>query len=303
MYMGITVYADDVIILAPNRAALQIMLNKCQTFAEENNILYSTDPDPSKSKSKAMFLCGKAEVEYPSSVTLYGEPLPWVTRATHLGHELSQMCDMELDANIKRARFIESLTKIRDFFSFAHPFQVLQAISTYSAFFYGSNLWDLYGVGATKAFNCWNNCLKRVWNTPLSTHRWICSHLLGHGFPSLRERCVSQYVGFFQKLLTSASFEVRFLANIVGRTVESTTGQNLANIRDEFKKSGLNPWIVSGREVRNLWIHPDLEPNKVWQLELIRELLVQRREMEEEGEEGEEVDFLTCHIDTLCRDV
>ena len=38
MYMGVVVYADDVLLMAPNRAAMQVMLNKCEEYTAENNI-------------------------------------------------------------------------------------------------------------------------------------------------------------------------------------------------------------------------------------------------------------------------
>jgi hypothetical protein len=58
MYMGVVVYADDVLLMAPNRAAMQVMLSKCEVYARENNIQFSTDPDPAKSKTKCILVCG-----------------------------------------------------------------------------------------------------------------------------------------------------------------------------------------------------------------------------------------------------
>ena len=59
-----TLYNIDLIIfiryklLAPNREAArpQVMLQVCEEFAAKNNILFSTDPDPKKSKSKALYV-------------------------------------------------------------------------------------------------------------------------------------------------------------------------------------------------------------------------------------------------------
>ena len=52
------VYADDCLLLAPSRKAAQLMLSIFERFAEENNIRFSTHPDPSKSKSEAMYVVG-----------------------------------------------------------------------------------------------------------------------------------------------------------------------------------------------------------------------------------------------------
>ena len=83
-----------------------------------------------------------------------------VTNATHLGHQLHQSGTMDYDADIKRAQFIEKSLEIREIFSFAHPLQILQAVNTYAAHFYGSMLWNLYGHSANKVFRCWNYCVK-----------------------------------------------------------------------------------------------------------------------------------------------
>ena len=56
--MGAVLFADDLLLIAPNRSALQRMLKEVEIFAEENNIIFSTDPVPAKSKTKYMFVTG-----------------------------------------------------------------------------------------------------------------------------------------------------------------------------------------------------------------------------------------------------
>ena len=51
MFMGVTMYADDLLLIAPTRGAMQQMLEVCETYARNYNICFSTDPDPVKSKS------------------------------------------------------------------------------------------------------------------------------------------------------------------------------------------------------------------------------------------------------------
>ena len=50
-WFGALGYADDLILLAPNREVLQSMLVVCQSYAREHNLVFSTDPVPSKSKT------------------------------------------------------------------------------------------------------------------------------------------------------------------------------------------------------------------------------------------------------------
>ena len=78
-------------------------------------------------------MCGQLETEYPKPVKLCGQDLPWVKHATHLGHELHQVCNMEFDANMKRGEFIENSVQIRETFHFANPEEVLSAIQVYAS--------------------------------------------------------------------------------------------------------------------------------------------------------------------------
>ena len=142
--MGIVVYADDVFLLAPSRRAAQIMLDICQQFADNNNIKFSTDPDPIKSKSKAMYVVGQRQlVQPPVPLVLCGSPLPWVERCGHLGHLLSTDGSMDHDCRKRRAEFIDNTVKIREMFSFAYPSEIIAAIDKHCCSFYGSSLYNL----------------------------------------------------------------------------------------------------------------------------------------------------------------
>ena len=82
-----------------------MMLDKCQEYASEHNIMFSTDPNPNKSKTECIFVCGtKKNLVKPAPLTLCGTELPWVSTATHLGHELHETGSMEHDALVTNAR-------------------------------------------------------------------------------------------------------------------------------------------------------------------------------------------------------
>ena len=150
-------YADDLLLIAPIRGAMQKMLDVCENFATRYNICFSTDPIPSKSKSKCIFMVGnKKKMVKPLPLMLGGKELPWVETATHLGHELHESGIMEHDAKVKRAEFIDKSVEVRETFQFASPVEVLQALKVYCSSFYGSMLWDLAANGASQVFNAWN---------------------------------------------------------------------------------------------------------------------------------------------------
>ena len=55
-------YSDDLVLMAPTWDAMQAMLAVCERYGAENNISYSTDPDPKKSKTKSVYMCGNVQV-------------------------------------------------------------------------------------------------------------------------------------------------------------------------------------------------------------------------------------------------
>ena len=84
--------------------------------------MFSTDPVPSKSKTKCLYLCGKTgKVDYPAKLYLNNRKLPFVEEALHLGHHLHQSCNFDYDVQVKKAKFINTSVEIRDTFSFAEP--------------------------------------------------------------------------------------------------------------------------------------------------------------------------------------
>ena len=110
LWVGACGFADDIILLAPGRSAMAKMLSVCEDYARKNNLHFSTDPNPSKSKSKCVFMTGPRlrNIPKPAPLQLYGVDLPWVASATHLGHKLHQDCSMDYDSKCKRGRFIKT---------------------------------------------------------------------------------------------------------------------------------------------------------------------------------------------------
>ena len=201
---------------------------------------------------------------------------------------------MEYDIDIKRAKFIETSTEIREMFSFANPEQIINSVKVYAGHFYGSMLWNLYGDGANRVFRSWNTCVKLAFGIPRWSHNYFVS-TLAKPLQPLRLDMFCQYIGFVSKLLNHESPELRLLANIVARDPNSMTGSNLANFEKEFN---LDPWISTTvgklKKVYSFYPVPKCEE---WRLPLLVKLLSQRRVS---LACGEDVKIITELIDSLC---
>ena len=211
-------------------------------------------------------------VQYPTSLQLDGVDVPWVTSAFYLGHELHQVGTMEHDAKVKRAIFIENRTNIRELYEFAHPAQVLQAVNVYASHFYGSMLWNLYGVGANQVFRSWNTCVKLAWGVPRWSHNYFVEHVLSAGIDHVRQKILGQYLGFTKKLMNSDSPEIRILANLVARDAGSVTGSNLLRIEEEFR---LDPWASNSAQLAERYKCYGVPAEDEWRLPLLVKLLDQ----------------------------
>ena len=129
--MGAGGYADDLILLVAVRSVLSDMVKICEKYGLEHNLVFSTDPNPSKSKTKCLYFCGRKNVQYPAPIKLNGKDLPWVETAEHLGQPLHRLETMDSDCNKARAKFIQKNVDTREMLSFAHPDQVLAAFRVF----------------------------------------------------------------------------------------------------------------------------------------------------------------------------
>ena len=107
-YAGCFAYADDIFLISASRSGLQDMLNIANKYVEEHNISFSTNKDPSKSKTKGVVFSRKKLNFEPEPLVLNNAKLPWVHQAKYLGNEIEDIpTGLSKDVKIKRARFIE----------------------------------------------------------------------------------------------------------------------------------------------------------------------------------------------------
>ena len=159
LFVGVVAYADDLVLLEPNRSAAQHMLETCEKFVSLNNIQFSTNEDPRKSKSKVMFVTGSKSVGgLPHPLFLFGKELSWVDRCEHVGHTLTSSGTMVQDCHEKRAGFIDSVVKTRECFKCANPYEVMTATQKYCDSHYSAQLYDLQVEASERLYASWRTC-------------------------------------------------------------------------------------------------------------------------------------------------
>ena len=300
LFMGAFLYSDDQLLLAPNRRAMELMLEEVERFAAVSNIQFSTDPDPSKSKSKLIFVCGhQTGLAKPAPLMLCGQPLPWVAAATHLGHELHETGEMRHDATVKRAILIGKSVDVRDSFSFADPSSVLRALNIYCSSYYGSLAgWDLDGPEAHKFYGVWRLNTLLAHNLPRGTHRCFLP-LLAPGSVSAKAEIASRFVRFFHGLRAAPSHEVVTAALLQARDLRTTLGRNIAYVE---RLTGRDIWTVAPGHVRSILMETESvtpDPQTAWRLPYLTKLMIHRGELHSQGMVAEEERVQTL-INSLC---
>ena len=296
VFAGAVGYADDLLLSAPSRSGMQKMLRICEQYALETNLQYSTHPDPVKSKSKCIFMTGHMKAKKPVNLQLYGVDLPFVTTANHLGHQLSEDCNMDQDIRCRKAEFIGNSTEVREMFSFAQPNQVLQAVKTYCCSMHNCMTWNLFSDMARQFYNCWSTCVKLVWEVDRAAKSYFVDNLLAGGIPSMRSSVLACYGNFFHGLKNSAALELRTLACVAASDIRSTTGSNLRNL---YLETSLDPrrnrWKVRETILNRKCPVPEIDR---WRIPCLPNFLGSRYELEMRCEDTSEVDSLILSLVT-----
>ena len=201
---------------------------------------------------------------------------------------LTEKGDMEHDAAVKRAKFINSSVEIREVFKFAAPAEVIKSLKIHSNSFYGSCLWDLGGDKAKQVYTAWSTSVKLAWGCPQQTRTYILQQVLSGGYTSAKVDILSRYVKFFHSLRFSSSYEVQVLSRLLARDIQSVTGKNLRFVQD---LSQLDPWTTSCGRLKEALIAEELVEVPLldrWRLPYLCTLLSQRRQAHNLALEDEE---------------
>ena len=290
LYFGALGYADDVILMSPSRTSLQLMLNICQKFADEHSMVFSTDPDPSKSKTKCMLFTKDKNLKVPK-LTLNGENLPWVPKAKHLGNNLTVEVsknklgmDTSKDLLQKRAIFFHKVHELKQAYGGYSPKIVCEIIKIFGTSFYGSPLWSLNSEEHLKLNRSWNTVVKIVYDLPFQTHTRFIESLTE--FPHLQSMLHGRYIGFSENLKNSKKSEIKLLYSLCINNKQSNTGQNLSFLMNTYNINEINELFAEKFSIKNSRVYP-LEESENWKPKLIEELSLVKKGLLDNGLEDE----------------
>ena len=302
-FLGAFGYADDVTLLYHSLEGLQVMLNICEEFSESHSMQFSTDPSPSKSKTKCLFFSRSRTPDSIRSVRLNGDSLPWVNSAKHLGNLLSTKLshsplapDMASDVLEKRAMFFDSIHQVLQKFGSFDPKLVMRLIGIYSTSMYGSPLWQLDSSEYQKLVRSWNTAIKMTWNLPYATHTRLLEDLcpVAH----LEHTLYSRFISFAQGLYVSNKNPLRLLFRNCVSNLSSVTGNNINFLSEKFKFKSLSQMFLGKEGLKKTRVY-NLPSCEKWKLSLIEELALSKKNLLDIDFDEEHLQDLLDYVCTL----
>ena len=286
-FLGIIIYADDIVLLSPSLDGLQNMINTCCNYAKEHNLTFSTNEDPSKSKTKCMVFQKKKRVL--RKLKLDKKDLPWVNSVKHLGSTITNNieCMMDQDLVEKRAMYISRNNELLQEFFFAHQKTKIWINNVYNTSFYGSPLWDIFSKNYIRLEKSWNVSQRIMLNLPRTTHRFFLEPLSEtmHIVKSLKKR----FINFISKIRESKKHVLRRVLHEIENDCRSTTGRNIRKLCLEYKVSKLADIDINENQYKEI---PEGDDWKIGMVDEINNLKNGCLEI---------VEFTVEEVDEICK--
>ena len=303
LYYGLFGYADDLGLLSSTLEGLQTMLKETEKYAEEHNIMFSTNDIIAKSKTKAsVFGLGRG-VDPDHHLVLNNKALPWVDKAKYLGSIISNGDSPLLDdMKSKRARYIDNVHSLSQEFAWAHPAVKCQINDIYNTSIYGANLYPLGSKFHKQLINSHSTAVRLLWDLPRNTHRYLIESLSGR---HLQTKLLTNMLGFYRRLEGSHKPEVGNLFRIVRDDVRTTTGANCRILENIGVEMGLIPQEGSFSEIelrqfKKMHRFAEVPSDEVYRIGLLNELLSIKTHFSYFEEEEFSVDDVNSMIIDIC---
>lgn len=267
-YAGCIGYADDLLFLCPSRSGLQEMLDLAHKYVKEHQISFSTDPEPSKSKTKGIIFTRSNLRFEPAPLLLNGDELPWVDSSKYLGNCVTGVLDgFSRDCNQKRASYIGRNCDINQEFHYAHPEVKCRINRIYNSSFPGSVLWDFNSNEFSQIVNSWSVSVRHMWDLPYAAHKYLMEPLGGQHALSM---IIIRYVKFIQSLKKSPKIAVQFLVEKVLRNCSTLTGKNVRYVLDKTRASCILDINIS--KVKRELKFNEIANEDAWRVDFIKEI-------------------------------
>ena len=221
-FVGSIAYADDIVLLAPTVNALKSMLNICDDFGSEFQVLFNA--------SKYQLLHYSTSKKSIENIVHNNQVIECKPLATHLGHTVgpcakSNVIQDGIDS------FTTALNGIIVSFHDAYTDVKYQLFKAFCMSLYGSVLWDFESNFISKFYVTWRKGIRKLLRLPFLTH---CKYLplICNDIP-INIQLYRRFNNFLFKAYNSNNVLVKMCCNLAINGSGSSISNNI-NVISEY---------------------------------------------------------------------
>jgi len=164
MFVGALACADDLVLSAPTPHAMRLMLQFCEEYAKDHDVLFNAD------KSKCIISCprgvasiGNLNHDICFSRTISGNVTENAESWPHLDHVITNNASDNLDVLSRRGSFIGQVNNVICWFSKLDCCMKTRLLQASCFSFYGCELWDLSNLHVQSSCVAWRQALHETY--------------------------------------------------------------------------------------------------------------------------------------------
>ena len=294
-YVGVWIYADDIIVLSASRQGLQSMVTECDAFAKENGMKFSTNVDPKKSKTKCIIFSKKPDARVNvDQIILNNDILLWVSEIKHVGNILENDNSFRTDCLKKRGNFIGKVHSLQQEFPSIATHIKIRLIEIYTLSFYGSALWDIFGPEVSKLYRSYNTAIRIAHQVDRTTRTFLVEPLSDSYHP--HTLLCSRLMKFHKTNIECNKPTIKMLACIFQDDQRTRYGQNLRKIANICGNKIEN---LTSMEVKNKVKYKTIPKEEEWRLPVLWEMMEARNNnLNIEGLSKEDINAMIHYVCT-----
>ena len=224
-YIGLylAIYADDLTLLSPSVNALSKMVDICEEYAKEYDIVFNCKKTVGIQFGNRCNNC---------VIKLNRNEIKWQRSVKHLGNIIDQKLSDVEDCRFKKSILIGNVNKFIGNYSTLKNCRKRKLFQSYCTSFYGSELWSLSSKGLEECCIAWRKGTRRILNMSYQTNSFLVGPLSGQR--SIDEMLYRKSLKFVYSVMNSNNSIVARIGQLIRQSAKSPIRGNVACFRYKF---------------------------------------------------------------------
>ena len=259
---AVFIYADDIVLLTPNRFSMNKLLKICEKYGQEYGLKFNS------SKSECMFFSKKSSIVDHRNFILNNVSIKFVSKCKHLGHLLaSGDCSFLVDPIIYDMK--AKTNGILNSFNYVSADIRMKLFNSFCSSYYGAVLCNLNDVHAVDV--AWRICARKILNISCRSRSYLLPALVNT--LNARSEIEKRVLLFFVNGLNHQEETIRNFFNNCFINFNSTMSSNINSICRKYNFNNFKINMYSRNFIKSFF--KNRTPDD-WRISMIKELLLVR---------------------------